>query len=40
MANLTSEQANQLSDDFFYLGMAIGLEGKSRMNLTKLKSLH
>ncbi|OOG76739.1 hypothetical protein [Algoriphagus sp. A40] len=24
MANLTSEQANQLSDDFFYLAMAIG----------------
>ena len=24
MANLTSKQANRLSDDFFYLGMAIG----------------
>ena len=24
MANLTSEQANQLSDNFYYLGLAIG----------------
>lgn len=42
MANLTSEQANRLSDDFFYLGVAIGdfrYENWDRLTLEQNKEL-
>lgn len=42
MANLTSEQASQLSDDFFYLGMAIGdfrYENWGRLTIEENKEL-
>lgn len=42
MANLTSEQANQLSDDFLFLGMAIGdfrYENWGRLTIEENKEL-
>lgn len=42
MANLTSKQANQLSDDFFYLGMAIAdfrYENWGRLTLEENREL-
>ncbi|SFT48637.1 hypothetical protein SAMN04489724_0956 [Algoriphagus locisalis] len=42
MANLTSDQAKQLSDNFYYLGMAIGdfrYENWERLSLDENKEL-